>query len=169
MNNQLTLDKELIGWRVLLMLAAASSTYFLPAASHALGFPLYLLEPMRFVIIISFLMLDTKGAYFLAATMPLFSFFLTGHPLFPKLIIITVELVSFVFFFYHIRKRIATPFWAIITSMILSKVLYYGLKYVLILALLLNSELVSTPLFIQLITILGYSAIFLLPRFRDLQ
>ena len=168
MNNQLTIDKEIIGWRMVLMLSAASSMYFLPAASHALGFPLYLLEPMRFVIVISFLMLDTKGAYFLAATMPLFSFIVTGHPFFPKLIIITIELVSFVFFYYHIRKRIATPFWAIITSMIVSKFLYYGLKYVLILALLLNSELISTPLFIQSITILGYSAIFLLPRFRNL-
>ncbi len=151
------------------MLAAASSTYFLPAASHALGFPLYLLEPMRFVIIISFLMLDIKGAYFLAVTMPLFSFIVTGHPLFPKLVIISVELVSFVFFFYYTHKRFANPFWAIITSIIVSKALYYGLKYVLILTLLLNSELVSTPLFIQLITTLGYSAIFLLPRFRDLQ
>ena len=169
MNNQLTLDKELFRWRILLMLTAASTAYFLPAASHALGFPLYLLEPMRLVIIIGFLMSDVKGAYFLAATMPLFSFIVTGHPLFPKLVIISVELVSFVFFFYYTHKRFANLFWAIITSMIVSKILYYGLKYVFILTFLLNSELVSTPLFIQLIITLGSGVIFLLPRFRDLQ
>jgi hypothetical protein len=48
--------------------------YLTPAISHLFSFPVYLLEPMRIMLILAVVHTSRKNAYLLALTLPLFSF-----------------------------------------------------------------------------------------------
>ncbi|MCF8228951.1 MAG: hypothetical protein K9G58_04015 [Bacteroidales bacterium] len=138
--------------------------YFVPSISHLLNFPLYLLEPMRIMVVLAMVHTHRKNAYILALTLPLFSFLVSAHPHFLKSLLITAELVLNVWLFYAIFSRMKNAFAAIIFSVVLSKIFYYLIKFFLITALLIEGGLVSTPIYIQLImtVIFGlYMAMFL--------
>ncbi|HOI00245.1 MAG TPA: hypothetical protein PLE85_06835 [Bacteroidales bacterium] len=137
--------------------AAIALVYFMPALSHLLQFPLYLIEPMRIAVILAVLHTRPVNAYFLALTLPAFSFAVSAHPHFYKALLISAELLLNVWLFYFIRKRQQNDLTAIALSVVLSKVVYYGLKALFISALLLpQGPLVSTPLWIQASTLLAF-------------
>lgn len=49
--------------------------YYLPTISHHMAFPLYMLDPMRIVLFTSIILSRNKiNSFFLATTIPLFSF-----------------------------------------------------------------------------------------------
>ena len=136
--------------------------YLLPAISHILPLPLYLFDPMRVLLFLGYsLSKNNWNAYFLAISIPLFSFFLTGHPVFYKSIIISAELllniILFDYFIENTKKYIAGY---LLISIIISKIFYYSLKYILLNLGLLNGVLVSTSIFTQLITIVSITAVF---------
>lgn len=136
--------------------------YLLPAISHILPLPLYLFDPMRVLLFLGYsLSKNNWNAYFLAISIPLFSFFLTGHPVFYKSIIISAELllniILFDYFIENTKKYIAGY---LLISIIISKIFYYSLKYILLNLGLLNGVLVSTSIFAQLITIVSITAVF---------
>src|SRR6056297_734588 len=91
-------------------LAAIAFIYFIPALSHMLSFPLYLLEPMRIVLILALVHTHKVNALVLAATLPFFTFLVSGHPVLPKAILISAELVLNVVLFFAIVKSVKSKF-----------------------------------------------------------
>ena len=67
--------------------------YFLGDISVFLNFPIYLVDPMRMMIILALAHTNKINSYFLAILLPLFSFFIGGHPYFLKTSIILLELL----------------------------------------------------------------------------
>lgn len=146
---------------IILDILLLSIIYFIPTLSHLIGFPLYLLGPMRIVVLSSLLILgNKKNAYILAFTIPLFSFMVSGHPVFPKNLLITIELIANLFLFLTINKNVGYTFISMFLSIILSKLFYYGLKYLIVLLGLLEMDIVSTPILIQLVVALSISILF---------
>ena len=142
----------------ILLLAAA---YVIPAVAHLYAFPVYYFDPMRVILLTGLLLTaDRRNAYILAVTLPLFSFLVSGHPVFPKNLLIMAELAANVAFFAWMGKRIKSVFAAMLLSIICSKVLYYALKGVLVSTALLDMSFISTGLGYQLLVAVGIAAAF---------
>ena len=131
--------------------------YFVPTLSHMLSLPLYLVEPMRVMLIIAIAHTTKRNAYLIALTLPLFSFLVSSHPVFLKTVIITIELVLNVWLFYFLAKKWKNYFAAIVTSIIMAKAFYYLMKFGMINYGLIESNLISTPLYLQVIAMLSFS------------
>jgi hypothetical protein len=144
---------------IFLDIVALAVIYFLPALSHIGNYPLYLLEPMRIMLIIAILYTTKRNAYIIALTLPVFSFLLTHQPVFYKTIIMTIELVLNIWLFYFLSDKMKNYFAAIVTSILASKAVYFVLLYGLINLQLLESDLISTPIYFQLILTLILSSI----------
>jgi len=138
---------------------ALATIYFIPALSHLFSFPLYYAEPMRIMVILAIAHTTKRNAYLLALTLPLFSLMISGHPIFFKSLLMSAELAINVFLFFQISKKIENQFFSMLMSIIISKALYYILKFGLININLIHLDLVSTPLLVQLfisVAISGY-------------
>lgn len=125
--------------------------YLIPAISHFFGFPFYLFDPMRIMVILAIVFTSSKNTYFIAATLPIFSFLISAHPPFLKALIMCGELSFNVWLFFFFSKRINSLFFSMFMSILSAKILYYSLKEVVVYSGLLQMDLVSTPLYIQLI------------------
>jgi len=146
---------------IIIDLVLLAFIYLLPSISHIISFPLYLIDPMRIVILGSLLILgNKKNAYILALTIPLFSFMFSGHPIFTKNILISIELITNIFVFFSLRSKINNTFISILSSIVISKLIYYGLKYLFVIFGILEMEIISTSLLIQLIVALSISILF---------
>ncbi|OGU59397.1 MAG: hypothetical protein A2V66_16140 [Ignavibacteria bacterium RBG_13_36_8] len=142
---------------ILFDIFALAFIYFLPAISHLLVIPIYLFEPMRIMMILSLAHTTKKNTYVIAISLPLFSFFVSAHPLILKSLLMAAELILNIWLFYFILHRIKNVFGSILLSIIISKMFYYLVKYFLIVSALLSMELFSTPLYLQVITTLVFS------------
>jgi hypothetical protein len=157
--NTISIAQRKTGLYVLFNIVSLALIYFIPTISHLVGLPLYFIEPMRIMLVLALVHTNKANAYVIALTLPLFSFLVSAHPFFPKMILITAELLLNVWFFYFIFNRTGKAFAAIVSSIIISKAAYYAVKFALIsFAVLPNSPLVSTPIYIQVITTLVFSA-----------
>lgn len=155
-------------WIFILDIIAISVIYFTPTVSHILNLPLYLFEPMRILLILSIAHTNKLNSYILAISLPFFSFLISGHPVLPKVAIIALELMLNVWIFYRIRNSINNSFLAMLTSIFISKAVYYLIKFAFISFLLFDSTLISTPIYIQVITTLFLSGyIFLILRRKE--
>jgi len=141
---------------IVLDILALAFIYFVPTISHLLNVPLYLVEPMRIMLILAIAHTKKKNAYLIALTLPLFSFLISAHPNIFKAVIMTMELVLNVWLFYELAKR-TNQFVAILSSIILSKIVYYLLKFGLISFAILQTGLISTPIYLQMITSIVFS------------
>jgi len=164
--NSLTLgnkQQKILG-SVLIDLSALAVVYLVPTFSHLIGFPLYLIEPMRIMLILAMVHTGKSNAMIIALTLPVFSFLISGHPVLLKMMLIAVELLANVWLFYFLAKKLNKVFPAILLSIIASKLVYYTLKFSLIHLAFLDSGLVSTPIYIQVImtfVLSGYLYLFL--------
>lgn len=131
--------------------------YFLPVISGFIDFPLYLVDPMRMMIILALAHTNKSNSYFLAILLPLFSFFIGGHPYFLKTSIILLELLLNIYLFYYLLSKIKNPFFSMLISIIVCKAFYYGLKFLLINLTLIEGSLLSTPFKYQIITAVVFS------------
>jgi hypothetical protein len=144
---------------VLFDILALAFIYFVPTISHMLSFPLYLIEPMRIALILALVHTTKRNAYIIAITLPLFSFLVSAHPVFYKMMLITGELVINVWLFYFIFNKTKNAFASILSSIILSKAIYYLAKFIAIAVIIKSSEsLIATSLYIQMATTLVFSA-----------
>jgi hypothetical protein len=138
--------------------------FLLPSIAHLFPFPIYLIEPMRIAVFIGYLL--TKNTYnvaFLAFTIPLFSYLTTGHPLFFKALLISIELATNILLFILFYQKIKLgDFFSIVVSIIVSKLFYYGVKFLFLGFGLLSGPLVSTGLQGQMISVLILSGFFVL-------
>jgi len=137
---------------ITLNILALLFVYFTPALLQLINLPVYLIEPMRIMLIIVIAQTTQRNAIVLALTLPLFSFLVTSHPVLPKTLIMTAELLVNVWLFYFLSVKLKNYFSAIFLSIIISKVLYIGLKYLLINLQLIDESLISTSIYMQVVT-----------------
>ena len=95
----------------------------------------------------------------IAVLLPLFSFVVSGHPIFVKSVIMSVELLINVLIF-HWMMEIMSVFKSVALSVIIAKVIYYMLKGFLIGGGLLKMNLISTDIVIQLVVLLLVALLF---------
>src|SRR5690606_22988178 len=119
--------------------------------------PIYLLEPMRIMLFVILIFSSRNNAYIIAFSLPLFSFLVSSHPSIIKSVLITVELCINVFLFYTFAEMMRNKFTAAFLSIILSKIVYYLLKFALISLLLIQGDLISTPIYLQAVVAVGLS------------
>jgi hypothetical protein len=143
---------------VLFDLSAVLLVYLVPTFSHLLNFPLYLAEPMRLMVILALLHTTPRNAYFLAFTLPLFSFLTSGHPHLLKMLLIIGELLLNVWIFNALIRTWRSTFTSMLAAIVISKAVYYLAKFILIQLLLIESGLISTPLYIQAIMLVLFSS-----------
>ncbi len=136
---------------------AVAFIFFVPTISHMISLPLYFIEPMRLIVILALVHTNKSNAYILALLLPLFSYAVSAHPVFPKMVLIASELTLNVWLFFVISKLTSNKvFPSILLSILLSKGFYYLVKFTL-LSSLLQGDLIATPLFIQGITTIAFS------------
>jgi hypothetical protein len=149
----------LIDFSLLLMI------YFLPAISHLFAFPIYYLDPMRIALVIALIHTSKRNAYIIALTLPLFSFLISSHPQIIKSFLLSAELIINLSLFFLLKEKLKNVFTSLFISIVISKAIYYMLKFVLISATLLDDKLFSTPFYFQLISVVMLSSyIYLINR-----
>ena len=152
-----------------------------PALSHLTSVPFYLLDPMRLAVLGALLASRSRvNGLVLALALPLLSFGISGHPVFPKCLVIAAELSVNVLLFSCLVHAFTTRLssgasdgasvdlsgralsfrigLAAFISILLSKTVYYGLKALVLGAGLMQMELVSTALWVQLVVAVLISA-----------
>lgn len=138
-----------------------SIIYFVPTFCHLLNFPLYIMDPMRVMLFIGyFLVRDKKNAFILAITLPLVSTICSGHPIFPKFILIMLELSLNIALLLYFSRYLKNYFIPILFSIFLSKLFYYTLKYICVSYGLLHTHLIDTPIAIQVAMMIAISLLF---------
>lgn len=128
-----------------------------PALSHISALPVYLLEPMRIVVLLALVHTSKRNAYLLTVGLPLFSFLISTHPSFVKASLISSELALNIILFYMLSKKISNYFGVALFSIVISKVYYYIVKFGLLQAGLLGGELTASPLWLQAVLSLVFA------------
>lgn len=123
-----------------------------PALSHAAAYPVYMFDPMRLLIFAAILWSGRRNALVMALWLPLLSMLTSGHPVFPKVVLIQGELVLNVLVFYGLARGTDRFVLAAAVSVVASKAAYYVAKFLLIRTALLGGDLVATPPLYQLAT-----------------
>lgn len=134
------------------------ATIVLPVISHVIPIPLYLIEPMRIMVLGSFLLRNKNNSLFLAIILPVISFLFIGHPVFVKAIIISLELILNVYLFEFFMRK-SNAFISAFFSILISKTIYYFVKYLFISLGVLKMSVISTSLTIQLFTTVAISLV----------
>jgi len=132
-------------------LIALLAIYLVPAVSHLLSFPVYYLEPMRIMMILAIVHTTKKNAYLIALTLPLFSLLISAHPSLVKTSLITGELLLNVWLFFFLSEKLSNKTLSILLSIDVSKIFYYLVKFLMISSVLISGDLISTPMYIQII------------------
>lgn len=159
MQQSIAITKSTIAKYVLVDLVLLISIYLIPAISHLNHLPIYMFEPMRFVLILSLIFTNRTNTIIIASSIPVFSFLFASHPDILKSLLIGFELsINIVLFYYFVRKY-KSVFISMTVSIILAKIFYYALKYILIKIGLVNGMLITTPIYIQLILIIILSLV----------
>ncbi len=138
-------------------LIALLAIYLVPAVSHLLSFPVYYLEPMRIMLILAIVHTTRKNAYLIALTLPLFSLLISAHPSLVKTSLITSELLLNVWLFFFLSEKLSNKMFGMFISIILSTIFYYLIKLIMVNTALISGNLISTPLYIQIIMLFVFS------------
>ena len=124
-----------------------------PALSHAVAFPFYLFDPMRLLLFVAIIGSSRRNALLMAMWMPLLAMLTSGHPVFPKVVLIQGELVVNTLLFFGLAQggKRFVPVAAV--SILASKAAYYAAKFILIRVSLLGGDLIATSWTYQLATL----------------
>ena len=146
-------------------LLALLAIYLVPAISHLLSLPVYYIEPMRIMLILAIVHTSRKNAYLIALTLPFFSFLISAHPSLIKTTLITGELLLNVWLFFFISKKLSNKALSVFLSIIATKLFYYLIKFLLINSAVIVGDLISTPIYIQIIMLFVLSGYIYLMSF----
>lgn len=146
---------------VVLDILAISVVYYLPALTHLTSVPLYVIEPIRIMVLISLIVLNNKkNALLLAVTLPLFSYFIATHPLLIKALMISGEMAINILVYSSLIKKVNKPSLVLMVSIIVSKICYYLIKTGFVTTGLLTTSIVSTSLTIQIVVVVITALLF---------
>ena len=154
MKNKLTVK---ISATLLIDIVAVFFIYYLRDLSQFINYPLYLIDPMRMMVILAIAFTPRWNGWFLALLLPFFSYYMGSHPHLIKTSIMAAELLLNVWLFWFLYDKIKFSLLAILLSIMFSKAVYYLLKYICIQAAWLEGDLITTPLDTQVITTLAFS------------
>ena len=133
-----------------------------PTVSHLLAWPLYYLNPMLLVLLAGMLLVrDRRNAYLLAILLPLCSMLTTGMPVPLKAACMIPEMLTVVALFQILERKMPV-FVALLFAIVLGKVVFYGMKAMLI----APAVLVETDIWLQLGIIVLYTIAFALLKKR---
>jgi hypothetical protein len=118
--------------------------------AHIFPFPIYMIDPMKIFILLSLIFAGRNASLVAAIVLPLVSYVSTGHPIFPKYILISIELVVFVIILYNLKFSNSWGLQKLLMAITLSKFTYYFLKYMVIEMNIIQPPLFSTSLRVQL-------------------
>ena len=129
-----------------------------PAASHLLAVPLYMLNPMLAILLAGILIgRDWRNSLVLALLLPLVSCLLTGMPAVDKMFCMMAELATMAALFGWLSRK-----WAVLptvlTAIVAGKAVYYLLKAVII----APAALVGTAWWMQLGAVILWGGLFTL-------
>ncbi len=127
--------------------------YAIPSVSHLFALPVYMIEPFRIAVLISYMYTNRVNALILAFSIPIFSSLISGHPPIFKSFIISIELMALIISFKHASLKYG-EFYGIIAAMIFSKIIYYFLKAFAIQLALVQAPLVTTGIGTQMLSAL---------------
>ena len=130
---------------------------YLGDISRFIGYPVYVLDPMRMMVILAFAFTPRWNSWVLALLLPFASYVFGMHPSITKTSLMAAELLLNVWLFWFLLDKIKVSVLSILISIVFSKAVYYLLKYLCIQYGLLQGNLVSTPLDIQVITTIVFS------------
>jgi hypothetical protein len=142
---------------LILDVVALAVVFFIPVAADLLQLPFYMIEPMRLMVIISIAHSNRINSCLLAFTLPLFSWAVSGHPEFFKMLVMTAELGINVFLFYFLLKKLDHVFLTMIASILISKIFCYTLYLIFFPMMFLREEAEPSFLVSQVITTLLFS------------
>jgi hypothetical protein len=140
-------------------IAALVFVGLVPAASHMFKIPVYYIEPMRVMLVLALLFSSRLNAYALAIVLPLFSFLVSGHPAFLKMIIITAELVLNTWLFFYFYQKTRKSFLSAFGSIIISKVFCYAMYLVVFSMAFVKTEAETKFLLVQVVLTLFLSGL----------
>lgn len=152
-----TIDLRTVITTAIIDLSALAFIFLVPSVAHLLSFPVYMIEPMRVMLILSLAHSTQKNSYLLALTLPLFSFLISGHPEVVKMAVITAELLLNVFLFYLFFNRVKNAFISMVTSIIVSKVFCYFLYLLVFSWAFVKAESSAWFLAVQAVMIVVFS------------
>lgn len=138
--------------------ALLGAACLVPAVSHLLALPLYMLNPMLALLLVGLLIgRDWRNALVLAVLMPLVSSLVTGMPAAPKMVCMMAELATVATMFGWLQRKWAVlP--AVLTAVLAGKAVYYALKAVVI----APAVLVGTAWWMQLGAVVLWCGLFTL-------
>jgi hypothetical protein len=142
----------------------------IPYFSRYTGIPFYVIEPMRLIVILAIAHMNRWNAYFLALVLPVLMFLTGLHPPVYKSFLLCLELLINVGLFYFLVKKVKNVFFTMLISIVVSKMIYYGVKYLFIDMQLIDGQLISTPILYQFLFTIIYSGyIYLIQRLRGIR
>ena len=147
-----------VGGLLLLDAMLAGAACVVPAASHVLALPLYMLNPMLALLLAGMLVgKDWRNGLLLAVLMPVVSCMATGMPAPAKMVCMVAELATVAALFGVLARR-----WkvlpAVLTAVLAGKGVYYALK-ALVMA---PAVLVGTAWWMQIAAVLLWGGLFAL-------
>lgn len=135
----------------------------IPAASHMLALPLYMLNPMLALLLVAILVgRDWRNSLLMAILLPVVSCLLAGMPTAPKMFCMMAELATVAALFGWLQRK-WSAFPAVFTAIVAGKVVYYAMK-ALVLA---PAVLIVTQWTIQLFAIMLWGSLFALFYKKD--
>ena len=138
-----------------------------PATSHLFKIPVYYIEPMRVMLVLSLLYSSRYNAYALAIVLPLFSFLVSGHPAPIKMMVIMAELLLNAWLFLLFYQKIKRPFLSALGSIIISKIFCYTMYFVVFSVAFVKAEAEIAFLSAQVIlTFILSSLVWLITSYR---
>ena len=141
-------------------LVLLSAACMVPTASHLLAWPLYPLNPMLLMLLAAVLLVhDRRNAYLMALLLPMVSMLAVGMPTPLKALCMSAEFATVVFLSGRMQRwnsRFLSSFGAMVLAVVGGKCVYYLLK-----ALIISpAVLVTTPLWIQGLSVLAAALMF---------
>ena len=142
--------------------ALVAAACLVPAVSHLLAVPLYMLNPMLALLLAGMLVSGKMkaesgkwNALLLAVLMPVASCLIAGMPAAPKMVCMVAELAVVAALFGWLSRRWAVlP--AVLAAVLAGKVVYYALTALVI----APAELVGTEWWIQLLPVMLWGGLF---------
>ncbi len=144
--------------------ALVGAACMVPAVSHALALPLYMMNPMLALLLAGMLVRrDWRNGLLLAVLMPLVSCLAVGMPAADKMVCMMAELATVAAVFGWLQRRWSVlP--AVLVAVLAAKGVYYGLKALIV----APAVLVGTDWMVQLGAVLLWAGLFamLYKRFK---
>lgn len=138
--------------------ALVGAACMVPAVSHALALPLYMMNPMLALLLAGMLVRrDWRNGLLLAVLMPLVSCLAVGMPAADKMVCMMAELATVAAVFGWLQRRWSVlP--AVLVAVLAAKGVYYGLKALIV----APAVLVGTDWMVQLGAVLLWGGLFAL-------